>query len=134
MLLSKLQNFVTLRPGLEYANYCDPVAMRQEHKKIAQQKSDFHKLALIAQGLSDAEIRDASKMAFSGRLSFDDNGEIDYTTGQYWPTEYRAAACAVLASAIWDHYREAGCFDCGDSARKFFRSMFGRGIAARWFS
>lgn len=31
---------------------------------------------------------------------------IDYCTGQYWPTEYRRAVCAVLASAIWDYWRE----------------------------
>lgn len=28
-------------------------------------------------------------------------GRLEYTTGQYWPTEYRKAACAVLASALW---------------------------------
>jgi hypothetical protein len=32
--------------------------------------------------------------------------EIDYCTGQYFPTEYRRAACAVLASALWEYTRE----------------------------
>jgi hypothetical protein len=31
---------------------------------------------------------------------------LDYCTGQYWPTEYRAAVCAVLASLLWAHARE----------------------------
>ena len=31
--------------------------------------------------------------------------ELDYCTGQYWPTEYRAAACVVLASALWAYWR-----------------------------
>jgi hypothetical protein len=31
---------------------------------------------------------------------------IDYCTGQYFPTEYRKAVCAVLASALWAKYRE----------------------------
>lgn len=31
---------------------------------------------------------------------------LDYCTGQYWPTEYRKAACAVLASAVWSWMRD----------------------------
>lgn len=31
---------------------------------------------------------------------------LDYCTGQYWPTEYRAAAAAVCASALWTAKRD----------------------------
>jgi hypothetical protein len=31
---------------------------------------------------------------------------LDYCTGQYFPTEYRRAACAVLASALWSAKRD----------------------------
>ncbi len=31
---------------------------------------------------------------------------IEYTTGQYMPTEYRKAVCAVLASALWEYTRD----------------------------
>lgn len=31
---------------------------------------------------------------------------VGYCTGQYFPTEYRRAVCAVLASALWDYVRE----------------------------
>lgn len=31
---------------------------------------------------------------------------IDYCTGQYFPTEYRRAACAVLSQALWDYRRD----------------------------
>jgi hypothetical protein len=31
---------------------------------------------------------------------------IDYTTGQYYPTEYRRAVAAVCAGALWDYIRE----------------------------
>lgn len=89
---------------------------------------------------------------------------IDYVTGQYFPTEYRKAATAILASALWDHYRE-NCMpvsdddirfkdndkaqmqywfktdsvrgrwlSAGDWLRAHFRREFGRGIANRWFS
>jgi hypothetical protein len=42
--------------------------------------------------------------------------ELSYCVGQYWPTEYRAAACAVLASALWDYKRDH-CMPAPDSWR-----------------
>lgn len=85
---------------------------------------------------------------------------INYVTGQYFPTEYRKAACAVLAAALWAHVRENcmplpdyaqhGSADdrpmqtvaiygpkkqsAGDWLRAYFRREFGRGIANRWLS
>jgi hypothetical protein len=32
---------------------------------------------------------------------------IDYTTGQYFPTEYRAAVARLCANALWDYIRES---------------------------
>lgn len=84
---------------------------------------------------------------------------LDYCTGQYWPTEYRAAACAVLAAALWDYAREnmpapkgkvtrisgVGPFahesehdsidglSPGDWLRKHFRREFGAHMQKRWF-
>lgn len=83
---------------------------------------------------------------------------LNYCTGQYWPTEYRRAACAVLAAALWaykrekcmpepngkiNHYTDAGELVSehdsiqgktpGDWLRSSFRREFGRGIANRWF-
>lgn len=84
--------------------------------------------------------------------------KIEYTTGQYFPTEYRRAACAVLASALWAYAREnmpkpngkITRFDSegeflsehdniegktpGDWLRAHFARRFGRNIAARWFN
>jgi hypothetical protein len=132
----------------------------------------------------------ASRGAFSGRLTIDikelENGSgpmrvdhrkgdiyvqtanvrtsdrvrIKYCTGQYWCTEYRAAACAVLASALWGYTRKhcmpapmihhmgdpnvSGCpireeeryagKSAGDWLRAHFRQQFGRSIAKRWFN
>lgn len=69
---------------------------------------------------------------------------LDYCTGQYWPTEYRRAACAVLASALWDAYRagmpETPTIDGesnlspGDRIRRHFRREFGRSMQQRWFN
>ena len=78
---------------------------------------------------------------------------LDYCTGQYWPTEYRAAAAAVLASALWDwmrdkcmpkgtlhHNSETGetlerynGLRAGDWLRRAFRREFGRTMQERYF-
>ena len=82
-----------------------------------------------------AEKLTAATRAFAGRLQFVSKGDavaVDYTTGQYFPTEYRNAACAVMAQALWDHARECG-YDTGDKIRKWARGEFGRSVANQWF-
>ena len=79
---------------------------------------------------------------------------LDYCTGQYFPTEYRKAACAVLASALWNWQRDnmpkadlikangdgpvcevyPGAVSAGDWLRASFRRQFGRSITNRWFN
>jgi hypothetical protein len=72
---------------------------------------------------------------------------IDYCTGQYFPTEYRKAVCAVLASALWGNrcrtaYEVLGPAahetingqSPGDRIRAHFQREFGRGIASRYFN
>ena len=70
---------------------------------------------------------------------------IDYCTGQYFPTEYRRAVCAVMASVLWNWKRTQCMPDSfrgatvpptspGDYLRAGFKREYGRGLAARWFS
>jgi hypothetical protein len=79
---------------------------------------------------------------------------VDYCTGQYFPTEYRKAVCAVLSQAIWNwtsahampaptlhHNSETGetvqrfkGLRVGDYLRASFKREFGRGMASRWFN
>jgi hypothetical protein len=74
----------------------------------------------------------ACKQAFSGRLTYNAQKQrFDYCTGQYFPTEYRAAACAVLASVIWDYFRDS--YPSRDRIEKEVRGYLGRGIVSRWF-
>jgi hypothetical protein len=70
----------------------------------------------------------------NGRMQYDAaRKEMDYCVGQYWATEYRAAACRVLASAI-----KAFLSDGASLSRYGIRAAasreLGRGIARRWFS
>jgi hypothetical protein len=76
-----------------------------------------------------------ASVADNGRLTWDaTRGEWDYCAGQYFPTEYRRAACRVLASAIeklWD--TDAGGCVSRDDIVRFAHGVFGPAIARAWF-
>ncbi len=181
-ILTVLRTFINSRPGLNFANYGDVSAYRSEQRAITKDRD--HALTLLQyvtwnRSIDADALRAAFRDAYSGRLSLgwrafgalkwqrcadlpadhDYSGgqfALDYCTGQYYPTEYRRAACAVLASAIWDYWRD-GCMPSkhsapnwdgdkvysealrrfvspGDWLRAKARAEFGRTIARRWFN
>lgn len=154
-LLDALRAFISARPGLEFANYGDISSYRSEMRSIT--KDRHHAEALLAavswREITADAIIEASKHAFSGRLTIEpvylqNSGyyglepeivgySIQYCTGQYFPTEYRRAVCAVLSSALWHYWRESETFgdDCGaDYIRQTAKKELGRSIASRWFN
>jgi hypothetical protein len=157
-----LRAFINTRPGLDFRNYGTASSYRGEVRRITRQRADALQL-LRAVELRDSIEADkliaAFKTAYCGRLELTQkNGKLAlyYCAGQYYPTEYRAAVCAVLARCLWVwvstdcmpkgrlvHNSETGeTFErygpkgqrAGDYIRAFFRREFGRGIASRWFS
>lgn len=142
-IIGALYTFIGQRPGLEFGNYGEPVSYRAEVRAIGKDLTQARQLLRYVElrgSITADDIIDASKHAYSGRLTItaSDDGKvsIDYCTGQYWPTEYRKAACAVLSQAIWDYKRENTLLPnvTGDRLRATFRREFGRGMAARWFN
>lgn len=141
-IITALRAFIRQRPGLEFKNYCSGYQDKQgrnayfaEMRAITKQLLDAKVLLHAVEsdaGISGADLL-AAFSAYSGRPSWD--GErLDYVKGQYWPTEYRAAACAVLARALWDSLsRSRGDSLGGEGMRRHFRERFGRGIQKRWF-
>lgn len=115
-ILHALRRWIAQRPGLEFGNYGEVAAYRSEQRSIARDKREAETLLAYVErhpSIDAARLREAFRSAYSGRLSWDGT-RLDYTTGQYWPTEYRRAACAVLASAIWDWLRDE-CMPAPDS-------------------
>lgn len=145
-ILALLDSHVCQRSGVDYRNYGDVTGYRSDQRRITRHLHDYRALraAVEHSSITAEQLRDAFR-AFSGRLSLstDDKGRLrlDYCTGQYFPTEYRAAACAVLAQVLWDYHRDdinSATADrpgrsLGDEIRAKFRRMFGRGIQSRWF-
>ena len=138
-LITALAQWIKQRPGLEYGNYGDPTSYRAELRGIAKDKRDAEQLVRAVE-LSSITAEEFLKAfdAFSGRLQWTDKG-LDYCTGQYWPTEYRRAAAAVCASALWNHYREDYARTAteeespGDAIRRNFKRVYGRTMQQRWF-
>jgi hypothetical protein len=140
-LIEALHHWINQRPGLEPGNYIsgwDDAAGRSESRSITRDAHDARYLlnyVAIRDSITAEQILDAAKHNFSGRLSIEPKGEgfeVDYCTGQYWPTEYRKAAAAVLRGAIWDWLREGRTE--ADAVRKAARREFPASIARRWFN
>ena len=130
-LCAALAAFIGQRSGIEWANYQsgDWKQTREcflgdyrpilRHGKHAREMLRFVRWT---DGIT-AEMLKESTRAYSGRLQFIEREDgavgVDYTTGQYFPTEYRSAACVVLSKAIWNYLAT----DCktGDEIRKAAR-------------
>jgi hypothetical protein len=167
-IIHALRVFARQRSGIEWGNYGgDGSAYRSEVRSITKDYAQAKVLlrSVELRGISADDIVRASRDAYSGRLTMTERADgsirIDYCTGQYFPTEYRRAVCAVLASALWAHVRDLcmpapngkvtvahgkGPFRTesehdsvdglspGAWLRRYFVCVFGRGIARRWFS
>lgn len=136
-IIEALYRFINQRSGMDYRNYGEREAFMGDYRPILKHGRQAR---LMLQQIAWRDSITAEKLAeatraFSGRLQLvERNGKVacDYTTGQYLATEYRCAACAVLAQALWDYWRA----DCktGDDIRKMARRELGRGIAKEWFN
>lgn len=121
----------------------------RESAAISRDRNDYYAIrGQIAwrDSITADDIIAASEHAFSGRLSIEETDKgyrLNYCAGQYMPTEYRKAACAVLASAWWNTTRE----DCpieyesnqtfedspGGWMSKQAKQTFGRGLQSKYF-
>lgn len=138
-ILHALFHFVKSRPGLEFANYGDVSAYRAELRGITKDRHQAEELLAAVswrESITADHLMQAARGSFSGRLKItptETGGvRIDYCAGQYYPTEYRRAVCAVLSSALWDYWRTNGA-ETGDAIRAVARKELSRGVALRWF-
>ena len=139
--MQAVRSWINQKPSLEYANYGCPKACRAEYTAIQRDKKHAeYMLSVVNDYAFSMEDIESAMSAFSGRLSLDiKEGRIigfNYCTGQYWPTEYRKAACAVMAQLLWDAWRAEfkDSEHVGNAIRKQARAVFGRTIANAWFN
>jgi len=104
---SMLRNFVNQRPGFDLCNYGSMKDYRQDYNEALKDRNSFYELLELASdryGANLDEVLSKHLTNTSGRLSLE-GGKLQYITGQYFPTEYRTAACRALATIIWESYR-----------------------------
>ena len=149
-MLASLRAFVRQRPGFDWHNYGDAASYRADVRRAGRDLRDAEELLRAVTWRTSCTLAENK----CGRLSWNGKG-WEYVAGQYFPTEYRAAACAVLASALWDyfaaslpkhklthtHNQETGEITeryeglrAGDWIRRQARIDLGPRLARRWFS
>ena len=139
-VISAMIRFINQRPGLEFANYGDVDAYRHDSSRITRDKHLAHKLinyVMQRESITAADIIEASKRAYAGRLEINqtaDGFDVDYCTGQYFPTEYRRAAACVLACAVWHRLAADKPGADADHIRKAARRELGRTLAREFFN
>lgn len=160
-ILYALSKFIRQRSGIDPRNYISHgaddagrKAYRAEARSITRDYQHarallavLNRLAYGPGAITAEDLKSALTRAYSGRLSWDGES-LHYCTGQYFPTEYRRAVCAVATAVLWDRWREEYAaerlrngvtFDermhgARDFIVKRARFEFGRGIASRWFN
>ena len=105
-VIAAIRKFIGQRSGISFADYqtgdwkASREAFMGDYRPMLRDGQDARVLLAAVSGrdgISFANIVEATN-AFSGRLSVmvtSDVISLEYTTGQYFPTEYRKAACAV---------------------------------------
>lgn len=138
-VITALRAFIAQRSGIDGRNYGGSrEAFMGDYRPILRAGRDARILLAAVSGRDGITVENilAATRVYSGRLQIKERdggaAAVEYTTGQYFPTEYRNAACAVLSSALWDYARAQG-YD-RNGIRKWARDEFGRGIANRWFN
>jgi hypothetical protein len=134
--VEKLIQFANQKPGLSFADYGDRKIYFAEMREITKDLHDFRELLKLAfvrlgsdldQKLTEYLCKNSGRLTMNGPA-----GELNYCTGQYFPTEYRPSAIQALKSIIWDDLREEKdkdgnyLYNTGDTLRAFFKPKLSR--------
>lgn len=109
--LRMLAAFAAQNPGLDFADYGDVTAYRGDARRITGALRDVREAMASAYyaGVTDEHLIEASR---GDRLTVErmPSGalRLDYTTGQYWPMEYRGAVARLLQRAARIAANEGG--------------------------
>ena len=130
-MLTSLRAFAESRPGFDYRDYGDIASYRADLRRATQQLADARALLAYVEGVSGITHESLILAGTYGRLTVNSAGDWEYCVGQYYPTEYRAAVCRLLASVVGGLWREGRS---ADDMRRKARAIFGRGLANRYFN
>jgi hypothetical protein len=134
-ILSALDRFIRQRSGLDPRNYGDRESLLADYRPILRDGKVARQLLRFVEIRESITADMLLEAARGTRLQFirDKKGHcvVDYCVGQYFPTEYRAAACRVLSSTVAEWLKPES--PDRDALRTRARREFGRAIASRYF-
>ena len=142
-IINAMRAFIAQRSGIKFADYItgnnaeSRRLFREDYNKMLRDGADARKL-LAAIEHRDGITAENILASFRAHVSCLDivkdaqeNITIDFTPGQYFVTEYRAAACYRLAAVLLDHLL-AQAYTI-ETAKKYLAWKLGRAIVNRWF-
>jgi hypothetical protein len=132
-ILNLARAFIEARPGFDWRNYqgCPASIYRADYAVALRGLHDGRALlrACELSGVSAETLTDA--LTDARRLTLAD-GRLEFTASQYWPTEYRAAACRALADALYRHYLPDAANRAG--ALRVLRNVLGARLVSSWLA
>ena len=131
-MIEALYGFVAQRSGIDGRNYGGSrEAFMQDYRRILRDGRDARVMLRLVFLFQELPAETLAEVLKSGRLTWDGK-RLEFTACQYFPTEYRAAACRALANALWRVWATGGT-SC-ERIRAQARYSLGRGVASRWFN
>lgn len=139
-VLAGLARFIAQRSGIDARNYrsswsdkAGHAAFMDDYRTVLRDGRQARRLLDAVQARQAIGVAELVAATRGDRLTLADDGrQWNFTACQYFPTEYRMAACRVLADVLWEHWRTSGM--TGDEIRRQARREFGPAIAGRWFA
>lgn len=136
-IIHLIHQHIAQRSGLDWRDYGSRESARADYSDILRQGRDARAMLRAVELSSITAEAIKYQLECGGHLSLVGD-RLEYVTGQYFPTEYRAAACRLLASLLIDHYgRDGWPKDNGKTvmgrAHDWAKRNLGRAIANRWF-
>lgn len=129
-----LRAFILQRPRFEPANYggCASAYRADYARCLADRNDALALLAYVERASNPERVAGCFAEALrSSRLEWNESAQaFDYCTGQYFPTEYRSAACRLLVTVLRTYCNILNHADMLQSAR----NAFGKRLARRWFA
>lgn len=157
-IVSAIRAFISQRSGIDWRNYGGSrEAFMSDYRTVLKHGKQARQLLREVELRESITAEDILSACGGDRLQFitraDGSVACDYCAGQYFVTEYRGAACRLLASVLWSYWR--GCMPkgvlhhnsetgetlerheglrAGDWLRRNARRELGRGLAHAWFA
>lgn len=140
-ILEALGKHIAQRSGIDCRDYCSSwsdkdgrAAFMQDYRGMLKDGKEARELmryvSLKHSITADDILKHCTK---NDRLSYNiEKNRFEYVTGQYFPTEYRSAACRLLVATIRSYYFEQGYK--WEEITKILKGDLGRGLFNRWFN